>query len=315
MKNMYVMAVLMAGTFAACSNDEIGGKPDQASSPVEISGNISGMVSQPKARAVDAAWGAEDRIGVTVDENNSGNTVDNYINIQYRYETGNSFRVLNEGDTDNNIYLKGEAEYTLSGYYPYQGVNGTLPGDAGKLTVNTNGSFQTSSTQSSIDFLYASAIGRNGQPVEFQFAHKMSKLVLNFEAKNGATLSDITYYLRNVKLEGTFDVKTGEASLAEVQTVSDPELKMMIKKPAEGKMSSSVILIPQTISGNALLEVHMNNETYVAKIADLILKSGYSHPYNVTFENPAMTITKAEITPWTEEEEKDVTASVEDENK
>lgn len=315
MKNMYVLTALAAMTLASCGNDETGGKPDKASSPIEISGNISGMVVPQNLRAVDAAWRVEDRIGVTVDGNNSGNAVDSYINIQYRYEAGNSFRVINEGGTDNNIYLKGETEYTLSAYYPYQGANGTLPGSAGKLTISTNSNSQTPTTQTSIDFLYASVIGSNGQPVDFQFAHKMSKLMFNFEAKNGATLGDITYYLKNVKLDGTFDVKTGEASLQEVQSIADPELKIEIKKPAEGKMSSSVILIPQTILGDVLLEVHMNNETYVAKLSDLMLKSGYSHPYNVTFENPAMTITKADITPWTEEEEKDVTASVEDENK
>ena len=92
-----------------------------------------------ETRAVGAAWGSDDRIGVTVEadeDNATANAVDTYINIQYRNETGGSFRVVNEGSTDNNIRLKGEGEFTLNAYYPYRGANGTLPGTEGGLQNN-----------------------------------------------------------------------------------------------------------------------------------------------------------------------------------
>ena len=107
-----------------------------------------------ETRAVGAAWGSDDRIGVTVEadeDNATANAVDTYINIQYCNETGGSFRVVNEGSTDNNIRLKGEGEFTLNAYYTYQGANGTLPGTEGVIAKTISGADQTTDSTS---FLY-----------------------------------------------------------------------------------------------------------------------------------------------------------------
>lgn len=312
MKNMYVMAVLIAMVVAACSNDEVTGQPDKSSSPIQILGNISGMNEQNSTRAIDTTWGTDDRIGVTVAENLSGNDVDAYINIQYRSESGNSFRAVNEGSTDNNIYLKGDAGYSLSAYYPYMGENKTLPGTDGVLTVNTKDEYQTTAKQPQIDFLFAQADDvHKGDPVEFTFAHKMTKVIFKFKAINGATLNDMTCYLTNLQLNGTFDVTTGVAAASSEPVDPKQELKLQVAKPAgDGQMIASIILLPQVIANDVLLEVKMNNETYTATLPAQELKAGWAHPHNVTFENPAMTIKKAEIEPWEVEDDKDVTASV-----
>lgn len=312
MKNMYVMAILVAMIFAACSNDEVTGQLDQPSSPLRILGNIDGMNEQKNTRAADSAWGLDDRIGVTVAENPSGNDVDTYINIQYRSEEGNSFRAANEGSSDHNIYLKGDGAYSLTAYYPYTGENKTLPGTDGVLTVNTKDEYQSATKQSQIDFLFAQNdnVYKNA-PVEFSFVHKMTKVIFKFKTVNGATLNDMTCYLTNLQLNGTFDVATGMAVASTASVDPKQELKIQVTKPADGEqMTVSIILLPQTIVSNVLLEVKMNNETYTATLPAQELKAGWAHPHNVTFENPAMTITKAEIEPWEVEEEKDVTASV-----
>ena len=118
MKNMYLAAAMVVSlAFSACSDEE-SGKADRAYKPIEIYGNINEVVNNvQETRAVGAAWGSDDRIGVTVEadeDNATANAVDTYINIQYRNETGGSFRVVNEGSTDNNIRLKGEGEFTLN---------------------------------------------------------------------------------------------------------------------------------------------------------------------------------------------------------
>lgn len=66
----------------------------------------------------------------------------------------------------------------------------------------------------------------------------------------------------------------------------------------------------QEMTESVLLEVRMNNETYTEYVPAQNLLAGHAYPYNVTFENPAMTIKTAEIADWVEEDEKDVTASV-----
>lgn len=312
MKNMYAVAVMAAMVFASCGNDDVTGQPDQSSSPLQILGNISGMNEQPNSRAIDSAWGVDDRIGVTVEENISGNDVDNYVNIQYRSEGGNAFRAVNEGSTDNNIYLKGDGAYSLYAYYPYTGENKTLPGTEGILTVNTKDEFQTVDKQPQIDFLFAQVDGiRKGSPVEFTFAHKMTKVVFKFKAINGATLNDMTCRLINLQLDGTFNVTTGEATASAEPIDPKRELKFMVAKPdGDQQMTASIILLPQSIAEDVLLEVKMNDETYTATLPAQELKAGWAHPHNVTFENPAMTIKKAEIEPWEVEDDKDVTASV-----
>lgn len=312
MKNMYAVVVMAAMVFASCGNDEVTGQPDQSSSPLQILGNISGMNEQPSSRAVDSAWGTDDRIGVTVAENLSGNDVDNYVNMQYRSEGGNAFRAVNEGSTDNNIYLKGDGTYTLSAYYPYTGENKSLPGAEGVLAVNTKDEFQTADKQPQIDFLFAETEGiRKGSPVEFTFGHKMTKVVFKFKAIKGATLNDMTCRLTNLQLDGTFNVTTGEATASAEPIDPRQELKIVVTKPVgDQEMTASIILLPQSIAENVLLEVKMNDETYTATLPAQELKAGWAQPYEVIFENPAMTIKKAEIEPWEVEDEKDVTASV-----
>ena len=312
MKNMYLAAAMLVSlAFSACSDEE-SGKADRAYKPIEIFGNIDEVLDNvQKSRAVGAAWGRDDRIGVTVeaDEDNATlNAVDTYINIQYRNENGNAFRVVNEGSTDNNIRLKGEGEFTLNAYYPYQGENGTLPGTEGVIAKTISGSDQTADKQPQIDFLFAKATGiRAEAPVTF--SHKMTKIILKFKATNGATLNNMKVYLKSLQLEGTFNVTTGEAVAKGVATPNS-ELSMDITKPAEGEMTASIILFPQDMPAEVLLEVRMNDETYTQYMPVQNLESGHAYPYNVTFENPAMTITKAEIEDWIVEDDKDVTASV-----
>ena len=76
------------------------------------------------------------------------------------------------------------------------------------------------------------------------------------------------------------------------------------------EMNVSIILFPQEMTESVLLEVRMNNETYTEYIPAQNLLAGHAYPYNVTFENPAMTIKTAEIADWVVESDKDVTASV-----
>ena len=68
MKNMYLAAAMVVSlAFSACSDEE-SGKADRAYKPIEIYGNINEVVNNvQETRAVGAAWGSDDRIGVTVD--------------------------------------------------------------------------------------------------------------------------------------------------------------------------------------------------------------------------------------------------------
>ena len=69
MKNMYLAAAMVVSlAFSACSDEE-SGKADRAYKPIEIFGNINEVVNNvQETRAVGAAWGSDDRRGITLTE-------------------------------------------------------------------------------------------------------------------------------------------------------------------------------------------------------------------------------------------------------
>ena len=68
MKKRYLAAAMVVSlAFSACSDEE-SGKADRAYKPIEIFVNINEVVNNvQETRAVGAAWGSDDRIGVTVE--------------------------------------------------------------------------------------------------------------------------------------------------------------------------------------------------------------------------------------------------------
>lgn len=307
MRHKFLALAALALTFAACDNQEIENKVNEEPVAARFFGEISGV----ETRAAGTAWTEGDAIGIT---GTSGNTT--YTNIKYVY-TGISDALFTAATTGNTIYYQDDKEAAFTAYYPFSGTEKTTPDDVTQtLTADMQDATKKSidskfTPQSQIDFLYGTGTGQskvNDGKVEFKFEHKMSKLVLNFIAGNEVSLDNLTQYkLDGLEMEGTFSPNDGTAAASETK-VSKTLTILKTGGSFSGNVSS-LILFPQTAT-SADLTVTVNDRTYTATLvlpaktatgaSGNGLESGKSYTYNVTVGSKEMTISKANISEWTE---------------
>lgn len=181
MKKNYLLAVALVTAFAGCDNTEINDITDNQQVAAEVSAGINGL----KTRVTDdSKWQNDDVIGIY---GTSGK-------LEYaakRYDLQNGTNNFEPYDSFSTIYF-GADEGEFSAYYPYveyaRLTNGkTIEGDVisqKKKNYSPNGV----SGQDRIDFLYAKAKGTKSNPkLNFQFNHKMSKLVIRLKGGTGFT--------------------------------------------------------------------------------------------------------------------------------
>lgn len=298
----FVALVAAAATlFGGCEKES-----DNTVDNTPVAARITSTIDDMATRAVNTAWTAGDAIGVS---GKSGEKP--YVNVKYVTTAGDGkFTAVNDAGKDNNIYFQNGNDVTFTAYYPYDGANGTDPGTNGVIAKTITADDQSAEKQPQIDFLFATATGSSANPdVKFQFRHCMSRIILNFLPGNDITsLSDLTYIIGDLALEGTFNTKTG----ATAGTVIG-NLTLSVPNNATA-MSSTLIVFPQQASG-ADISITMNGVDYtgtidfpenVANNSLRELLTGYSYTYNIKVNNTTLTIEKAIINAWTEDSKKDV---------
>lgn len=283
-----VLSILCWG----CSSYDYSGD-DIVGAKAAITGTITEIVED--SRVVGTTWNEGDCIGVTCEDD---------INIPYKY-IGNlsSFAA---SDENQSIYFLGKQNHLLSAYYPFAETS-TLVSNS--ITVETTSEKQTREKQAEIDFLYATTEAGRGNPnVDFTFSHQMSRIDFKFEGKDGLVLDDITYALIGLKLKGTFNTKEGTTVIVE----DAPALSLSQEIAAGGSMQTSLIVFPQKVS-EVTFEIEMGGESFIKKIGEMDLKSGYIHPYTVTIserdETIYVTIESGEVQGWTEGNRQEINTS------
>lgn len=311
MKSKYLVAAL-ALTLAACSNDETENQVTNEPTAARFYGEISDATA---TRAAGTAWTADDAIGVT---GKSGDVT--YTNIRYKFaEAGQPFGVATAGNT---IYYQDYQSVNFTAYYPFSGTEKSAAQTVSKTIEAadqdvTNKSVESKFTpQSQIDFLYGTGTGARGTDdgkVEFDFEHKMSKLILNFTQGNEVDLNDLTQYkLDGLEMNGTFDPADGTAAAtttATTKTLTIASTDGNFTPASSAQVPSSLILFPQTAS-TTTLTVTLGSKTYTATLtlpaktapgaSGYGLESGKKYTYNVTIGTQEMIVSKADITDWTE---------------
>ena len=263
-----------------------------------VAARITSTIDDMTTRAAGTVWAAGDAIGVS---GKSGEKP--YVNVKYVTTAGSgAFTVVNNPGEDNNIYFQNKDDVTFTAYYSYDGENGTAPGTNGILSKTITAADQTADGQAKVDYLFATATGSSANPdVKFQFKHCMSRIILNFLPGNGiASLSDLTYNIASLALEGTFNTKTGATA-----GTTTGSLTLSVPNNAAA-MSSTLIVFPQQTSG-AAISITMNGVNYTGTIdfpenADngntRELRAGYSYTYNVKVNNGSLGIELADINEW-----------------
>ena len=284
MKTRFFALAGLALALAACNNDN------------EILNNDGPVAARfiadiaPATRASGTTWTGGDRIGVT----DIGNDT-RYGNVPFILKNG-KFEA-----EEKVIYIEDAETHTFRAYYPYNAAGGTL-------AATTDATAQQN--QPAIDFLFASgATGDKNSPVvsftdktykggeDNSFHHRMSRITLTFEAGDGVDFSVVKperYSLDGLLLTGTFNTADGIATAD--NGAQTGELAMDL---ADGNLTSSVILFPQTVASLPLV-VNYKGQEYPATLTvpEGALLTGNNYTYRVKVSNKVLEVSEATIAKW-----------------
>lgn len=299
-----VVAAMLAAGCSEENNEPVG----NASNAAIVTASIGKADNVTSTRASNTVWDADDCIGIST---SSAKGKTNYINIQYKTD-GSVFKpVSGAAGEDNTIYFQDTSPTEFTAYYPYEGVNGTKPGSNGVITRTLTVADQSTANLPAIDYLWAQQTAQSSNPkVDFQFSHRMSRIILNFKAGAGTVLptDGLTYTLTGLATEGTFNTVTGEAQA----TGTASTLEKLPTTTTAGQPTGTAILWPQAAS-SVRLQLTLNGTTFGAALtfpsgtAGEALAPSTSYTFNVNVERTGIEISKADIEDWTDGGSKDIT--------
>ena len=295
MKTRFFALAALALALAACNNDNENLNGDLVAA--QFTASIA-----PTTRASGTTWTGGDRIGIT----DIGNDTQ-YGNVPFILKNG---KFEAEGKV---IYIEDTKPHTFRAYYPYNTTGGIL-------AATTDATAQQN--QPAIDFLFASgAMGDKNSPVvsftdktakggeNNSFHHRMSQITLTFEAGDGVNFSVVKperYTLDGLLLTGTFNTADGIATAD--NGLQTGELTMNL---ADGNLTSSIILFPQTVASLPLV-VNYKGQEYHATLTmpDGALLAGNNYTYTVKVRNKVLEVSEATIAKWNDIDGGDVGADL-----
>lgn len=227
-------------------------------------------------RVTDLGFEATDSIGVYVTANDAilqlaGNEVNNEL-FTFNGTSWTSSRKVYWNEGLHNVYA----------YYPYSSYVNDV------LNYNFDVKLDQSSTEaySQSDFLWASVsdVEASDKPIQMQFEHKMSKVVVELvkgEKFEGNIPSDAEVYIHGTVPNAVIDLATGDVaknSFGGVKTIK-------CKKIADNKYSA--IVVPQSLlSKQPIVEIIVDNVSYLMD-GKISFHQGYMHTLTVTLnQNP-----------------------------
>ena len=283
MKTRFFALAALALALAACNNDNENLNGDLVAA--QFTADIA-----PATRASGTTWDNGDRIGITDIGNDS-----QYGNVPFILKNG---KFEAEGKV---IYIEDTKTHTFRAYYPYNAAGGII-------TATTDATAQLN--QPAIDFLFASgATGDKNSPVvsftdktykggeDNSFHHRMSQITLTFEAGDGVDFNVVKperYTLDGLLLTGTFNTADGIATAD--NGLQTGELAMDL---ADGNLTSSIILFPQTVASLPLV-VNYKGQEYHATLTmpEGALQAGNNYTYTVKVNATGLTLEGCTIGDW-----------------
>lgn len=286
---LLVASCLLTG----CNSDEdVGGN----STPVAVQFG-SGIV-QTKTANDGNQWTLNDRIGIFMIKNgqplNSSYITEDADNVEYKAQTGgNAISGFTPVSGTPIFYPQNGDKVDFIAYYPYKSslTNYIYPVDVSNQTSPAN-----------IDVLYAntaniihSGYNKNSGTVDLGFNHVLSKLSFTLISGTGSPS------LAGAKIEITNLATTADMSLADGTVTATNSGQTLIANTATEGLSSSAIVIPQTLSGTKLIVTLADNASKFEWDfpANTELQIGKNHQYTITVSKTGITVSSSGITIWT----------------
>lgn len=292
MKKTLLTSAVALALLGGCNNDYDG--QDIAGSKLVVSASIDQVNTRVSDTGIE--WTIDDAIGV------SDNLSNPNVNIKYvAGSTAGSFA------STTGIYILGNEEVEYTAYYPYAGNEGASADVQSFKITDAEGKYVG---HAAIDFMYATGTAsRNNPNVNFRFKHMMSKLSLDITDSGAAATkaeTSISYTLKNVIVDGTFNTETGE--------VKSGSTKGNVTVDATLGAASSIILPPVATSADGEAEVielliKVGDKAYSGSLNPALSGSQeyqYSIDLSQTTEGTALKIDSPTIEGWTPNDKGDL---------
>lgn len=327
MKKIYLLAAFALALTACDSNDD-NTSATSSRVPARVTASIAESVA---SRAAGTQWANGDKIGITInvkaeDENDETLYPTDHTNVCYTTDGGSEFK----GDP-----LFFYWPMVVTAYYPYSDTQEVVPGNPGKLTAVTSPEKQTATGQPDFDFLFATGettIKNNLPEVNFNFAHRMSKVTFTFISSedawnDGVKISEgvdvgnmVAYEIDDLALRGTFDTATGECA---ADTDGEKGFRMEFAKGTveSEKAMPSLIIFPQELEeGHVTLHIYNDEvkgdgaslQRYNCNLSfsDGEILPGCHYSYSITVTKYGLMVGKLSIVDWTDEPRRVLTATI-----
>lgn len=277
--------------FASCTSDYDVGR-DMTPVPVEFrAGNIS------RTRTTDGGnqWVAGDKVGVFMVKHgqplSSATIAEGADNIEYKTDNGTITSGFSPVSSGNTIYYPQNGDNVdFIAYYPYKAQ---LTGYTYPIDVSNQ------SDPAAIDVLYsnnATSKNKNSGAVELQFNHALSKLSFTLTAGDGLSNSD----LANAKVQITNLATTANMNLADGIVTTTNSGQTLTANTANNGLSSSAIVVPQTLSDTKLIVTLSDNVSkFEWTFSTTEFEKGKNYQYTITVNKTGITVSSSGITTWT----------------
>lgn len=282
MKRHLIFATIAAALLTACGSDA---DAPGADTPEREAVVTAGIGQAGASRAAESSWLPGDRIGIS---GTSGSRV--YANRPYSTADGSGNFAP---EASGSIFIQDKTTARFTAYHPFTGADGATPAT---IAGNTRADMQTAAAQPAIDWLWAETTADYTDPrLDFRFTHRMSRLSMTFVSGEGVDVASITgYTLGGLAMEGSFVPSTGTA-----RATGQPEpLAIKDLTVASGKALPSMILYPQTPTGDVTVSTLLDGSTYSCSLPLPELTAGNDYRFTVTVAKTGLTVSRSTITPW-----------------
>ena len=279
MKNFFLFVSLVF-TFVACQ--KTGDKKDIIHSDIPIR-----LAVGLDTKATDTAYEEGDQIGVFVSYSVSLEATGAYVaNKKFTYSGG-------AWTSDSDIYWKDKT--TSANFYvyaPYSGVS-----SASALNFNVKADQSSIANYKASDFLWGkkASVSPTEDVVALSTRHIMSNIIITLQPGEGFTADEFAsatkaVTLGNVKTGADINLGTGEVTAkGDAGSVT----------PYFGGESWRAVVIPQTVSGQAVLVTVVVNGVSYSLARPFTFRSGIQHKMNVAVNKltNGLTVTIEDWTP------------------
>ena len=281
-KKTFSAVALATLLLTACQNDE---ETMQTDTRVALQ-----VTSGIQTRAFDNQWEKNDEIGIFGFTQGDAPT-QAYSNVRY-VTTGGNGTFTPDGTT---IYLPTDgSSLDFVAYYPH-----TTDLENGIYTVDV----ENQSDQSTIDLMAAGKqrADRVNAKVNFNFKHKLSKIVFNFADGDGMALSELAgmkVQLTGQRTLATFDVTKPESA---VNVDTGEPVTLTLNTVANGTSAEGIVLPSENFDGMTLHLALVDGGSFfnwdLNNSSANKFEAGKKYVYDITVNRTGLSVT-ATITDW-----------------